>query len=271
MARAARWAGQFYSAEPERLAAEVDGLLGAWPSPIEAPAPWALLVPHAGHAYSGACAAAAYATLRGAAVERVILMGPNHHAQLAGVGLGSEESWRSPLGAMRIDLDATQELLDAGAPFGLAREALALEHCLEVQLPFLRRVLGDPLLLPLLVGACTPEERGQARKALAALAEPGDLWVVTTDLSHYHDRDVAERLDAEAERLVAAGDVAALESALAQGRAEACGAGPLALLLEESAERGGRIEILDRRDSSLAGGDAQQVVGYLSAALREAR
>ncbi|MBM4117467.1 AmmeMemoRadiSam system protein B [bacterium] len=269
MARAAAWAGQFYPGEAAALGRSVDALLAQWPSAAAGAAPWAALVPHAGHVYSGACAAAAFARLAGGPVRRVLLLGPNHHRALRGIGLSREAAWETPLGSLPVDLAAVDALLAGGAPFALAEEALAREHALEVQLPFLQRCLPGVSLLPLLVGPLSRAERELARTRLAALRAPADLWLVTSDLSHYHGAAEAERLDAEAARLIAAGDAEGLAGAVESGRAEACGAEPLQLLLAEQAARsadgGGRIELLDRRDSSPVTGDRRQVVGYLSA------
>jgi MEMO1 family protein len=241
----------------------VDAMLAAW-QPGTA-APWALLVPHAGHVYSGACAAAAYARVAGRDVKRILLFGPNHHVPLEGIGLSRQESWATPLGELPVDLAGVTALLEGGDPFREAEAAIDLEHSLEVQLPFIQRVLPDSLLLPMLVGRCSPQQRADALVRLAAIDRPGDLWVVTTDLSHFHDRRQAELLDARAARLVGEGDPAALLAALEEGTVEACGAEPLLLLLEANRSRGGGIELLDRRDSSLVNGDEQEVVGYLSA------
>jgi AmmeMemoRadiSam system protein B len=271
LARRAVWAGKFYPLAHAELAATVDGLLAQWPPSPAEPTPWALLVPHAGYPYSGACAAAAYAGL-GAGPERVLLLGPNHHRPLSGLGLSRAAHWETPLGALEVDLGAVEALLEGGPPFGPAEEALALEHSLEVQLPFLQRVAGanPPRLLPILVGRCSPAEREEAARRLAAIARPGDLWVVTTDLSHFHALDRADPLDAETARLIEAGDPDAFAAALKEGRAEACGAEPVLLLLAEHRRRGGRIELLDRRDSSPVTGDVREVVGYLSARFSEA-
>lgn len=269
MARAAAWAGQFYPGDAAALARSVDALLAAWPPAPQGPAPWAALVPHAGYVYSGACAAAAFAQLAELPIERVLLMGPNHHRALRGIGLSREPAWETPLGSVPVDLAAVETLLAGGPPFGLAEEALAREHALEVQLPFLQRCRPGLRLLPLLVGPLSAPERALARERLTAISAPGDFWLVTSDLSHYHPAAEAERLDAEAARRIAAGDAEGFARALASGEAEACGAEPLLLLLAEQARRSadgaGRIALLDRRDSSPVTGDRRQVVGYLSA------
>ena len=264
MRREANWAGRFYAADGAGLACELDALLAGW-EPAAA-GPWALVVPHAGYLYSGATAAAAYACIEPDSVTRVILIGPAHHRHLSGFALSLAESWRSPLGEMRVDVAGVEALLAGGSPFVLDEAALAVEHSLEVQVPFLQRRVPNAELLPILMGEADAAAREDCLARLRALARAGDLWVITSDLSHYHARASAEILDARAELLIAAGRMAEFDENIDEGRIEACGAGPLAMLLAERERRGGEVRILDRRDSSVASGDEEQVVGYLSAA-----
>ncbi len=265
MVRRARWAGQFYGSDAGALAADLDALLSDWP--VGSASPWAILVPHAGHVYSGACAAAAYARVAGRPFKRVLLFGPSHHLPLEGVGLSRQESWASPLGDMPVDLEAVNRLLETEDPFCEAEAAMKMEHSLEVQIPFIQRTLPGVQLLPILVGRCSSGQRTRALAHLTELHQPEDLWVVTTDLSHFPDRHRAEALEARAERLLKESAPVALAVALAAGEVEACGAEPVLLLLEAMRLRGGGIEILDRRDSSLVNGDEEEVVGYISAAI----
>ena len=200
-------------------------------------------------------------------VDRILLLGPNHHLPLTGLGLGGAETWESPLGEVVVDLPAVEALLAKGEPFRRADEAMALEHSLEVQLPFLQRVLPGVPILPILVGHCDEGQRARALDLLEEIRQAREVWVVTTDLSHFHDKRHAEGLDSTAAEIIARGDAVEFAEALMEGRIEACGAGAVSLLLEARSRRGGAVELLDRRDSSLAGGDEEQVVGYLSAEL----
>jgi hypothetical protein len=168
------------------------------------------------------------------------------------------------------DLAGARALL-AAAPdaFALDDLALDLEHSLEVQVPFIRRCLPQALLLPILMGSASPQQRARARTCLQGIRREEDLWVISSDLSHFHSRRQAERLDAEAQRLIGEGRPGDLADALRAGRVEACGAGPLMLLLEEGEARSARLEVLDRSDSAAASGDEDSVVGYLAAAAWE--
>ncbi|MCP4549069.1 MAG: AmmeMemoRadiSam system protein B [bacterium] len=261
--RRARWAGQFYPAAADELERMVDAMLGSRLSDLSA---WALIVPHAGYIYSGTTAGAAFARLNTSDVKRVILIGPSHHWPLAGFALTGMGEWSCPLGDIPLDTAAAETLLASGPTFAICEEAHSQEHSLEVQLPFILRLLPDVELLPIVMGHCDASNRGDALAALEKIASPGDLWLISTDLSHFHTRREAEKLDGELARILATGDATSFETALRSGTIEACGAGPLQLLLEENIRRGGAIEILHRCDSSDASGDISQVVGYLSAA-----
>jgi AmmeMemoRadiSam system protein B len=148
-------AGTFYPSAPERLRTTVAALL-AGVAPSAVPPPKALIAPHAGYAYSGAVAAAAFATLRHARrIERVVLIGPAHYVRLAGVAVPTADAFATPLGPVSIDRQALAAIADL-AVVAPADAAHAPEHALEVELPFLQAVLGRFAIVPLLVGEAGP-------------------------------------------------------------------------------------------------------------------
>ena len=161
-------AGQFYPSDPAALARTVDDLLAAVPAGPVAPAT-AYVVPHAGYRYSGPTAARAYVALRAqsAGVRRIVLIGPAHFVPVQGCALSGAAQWHTPLGAVRLDTDTRAALVGAGLAV-VDDDAHAPEHSLEVQLPFLQRVL-DPLppVLPVVVGPVSPDE-------VAAMVTRGD-------------------------------------------------------------------------------------------------
>jgi MEMO1 family protein len=265
-------AGQFYAGSADRLAAEVDGHLAAARTAlgrqraVEDGSPWqaeglvAVVVPHAGHIYSGPTAGFAYAVVDPAAVRRVVLLGPAHHLAVDGIGTSSAHAWRTPLGEVPLDVDVAADLqahYDAVQP---ADDAHGPEHSLEVQLPFLQRVL-DPgwTLVPLIVGADLPEVLAEVIARCAAL--PGTLVVVSTDLSHYLDHQAAVARD---ERTI--GAVLARRPE-AVGPHDACGRHPLRGLLTAAARNGWDVELLDARNSGDTAGDWDRVVGYAAFAV----
>jgi MEMO1 family protein len=269
MIREASWAGKFYPADEVELTRMVEELLSTGSD--EKVNPWGVLVPHAGYPYSGATAAMALSRLDWAGIKRVIMLGPAHHSPVEGVALTRCQEWNSPLGSLPLDLTGSRELLDGDPLFQVDERAHTLEHSLEVQLPFLKILASGVMLLPMLVGHLTAGERDRFLSSLKRGSSPGDLWLVTTDLSHFHSREEAEALDALAESLILEPDVEGLAGALDRGEVEACGASPVLCLLAESVRRDGRVELVDRRDSSASSGDSSSVVGYLSALFLDPR
>ncbi len=240
-------AGTFYPEDPDELLAVVSGLLerAAPRTPAKA-----IVAPHAGYIYSGAIAASAFRCL-GAGVRRVVLLGPSHFSPLRGIAAPRAEVFETPLG--RIELEAPEELPRSDAPH-------VREHSLEVELPFLQRVLGDFQLVALAVGAAEP---AQVAEALSRLwGGPETAIVVSSDLSHYLPYEEARRIDGETARRI--------ERLVPVPEGAACGRSPLNGLLFEAARRGMRCEPLDLRNSGDTAGDRRRVVGYGAFALREA-
>ncbi len=221
----------------------------------------AVIVPHAGHVYSGPTAGYAYASLDPARVDRVVLLGPAHYVPVDGIGSSSAGAWRTPLGEVPLDADALSELAATTDRIAPADRAHEPEHCLEVQLPFLQRVL-DPgwTLVPLLVGTDLPEEVGALIARATAL--PGTLVVLSTDLSHYLEHHSAVEMDARTIAAVLRRDAAGI------GPRDACGRYPLRGLLTAAAAQEWEVELLDARTSGDTAGDRSRVVGYAAFVLR---
>ena len=158
--RPAAVAGMFYPGDPRSLAAEVDDLLGGTGNPVPRLGyPKALVVPHAGYIYSGPVAARAYDELAAArgSVRRVVLLGPTHRVAVKGLAVPSAGAFATPLGAVRIDREALAQVRDLPQVV-VSDAAHALEHSLEVQLPFLQKVLGEFALVPFAVALLIAEE-----------------------------------------------------------------------------------------------------------------
>jgi len=251
-------AGTFYPAEPAVLSGAVDRLLAdarsGTPAGPVAIAPKALIVPHAGYVYSGPTAAAAYARLApvAAAIHRVVLFGPAHRVAFRGLALPGVREFETPLGTVAIDA-AGVAAARALPQVVEAPRAHALEHSLEVQLPFLQRVLPRFALLPFVVGDASAAEVAAVVDAL--WGGPETLIVVSSDLSHYHPYREAQRLDrATADAILAADPALDFD--------QACGATPINGLLLAARRRGLATELIDLRNSGDTAGDRDRVVGY---------
>jgi AmmeMemoRadiSam system protein B len=133
-------------------------------------------------------------------------------------------------------------------------EAHALEHSLEVHVPFLQEVLGDFSLLPLVVGDASSEEVGEVIELL--WGGPETRFVVSSDLSHYHDYDTARRQDAATSRAIEDLCPEAIDYD------DACGRIPVSGLLQVARQHGMSVRTLDLRNSGDTAGSRDRVVGY---------
>ena len=260
--RNAAVAGLFYPGEPRALAAEVESLLAASgePSP-RLGFPKALIVPHAGYMYSGPVAARAYDELVAArgTVRRVVVLGPVHRVPVRGLAVPGAQAFATPLGAIPIDAQAIASVRDL--PQVVQSDAAhALEHSLEVQLPFLQKQLGDFSLVPFAVGMASVREVGEVIERLWGGRET--LIVLSTDLSHYHAYDEARRIDGATVSRIA-------QLAEDLDHDEACGATPLNGLLAVAKRKGLGVRLLGACNSGDTAGGKDRVVGYSSFALDE--
>lgn len=243
-------AGTFYPGLRRTLEASVDALL-ATAAPRGA-RPKALVVPHAGYVYSGPIAASAYAQLQAPLPTRVVLVGPSHFDPLRGLALPACSAFQTPLGAVPVDARAAAAL--AGFSWVVAsRAAHAHEHSLEVQLPFLQRVLPAFSVVPLAVGRASADEVAQVLEALWGGDET--LVVISTDLSHYLPYAEARALDERTARSILQADDAIDDE-------QACGAYGLRGFLQVARRRGLRSAQLDLRSSGDTAADRSRVVGY---------
>lgn len=225
------------------------------------PLPRAIVAPHAGYAYSGPIAAGAFARLRDAAaadIRRVVVIGPAHRARLRGMAVPAADLFATPLGEMPIDHDWA-----ARAGLAASEEAHRLEHSLEVEIPFLQRLLpGGFALVPIVVGDATPIEVGRTLDALCG--DTDTLLVVSSDLSHYLSYQQARAKDQQTALMVLELDAEHLT------HDRACGATPLGGLLWLARQRGWRGQLLDLRNSGDTSGDESGgVVGYGAFAFHE--
>ena len=253
--RRAAVAGSFYPASPVELARHIDAMLDAVSAETETPLPLALVVPHAGTIYSGPVAASAYARLRphAGSIRHVVAFGPVHRVPVRGAAVPAADAWESPLGEVPIDGELRARAVARGA--SVDDRPHAPEHALEVQMPFLQRVLRDGFtFLPVAVSEIPAKATADLMDEF--LGEEGTLVLVSTDLSHYHGLEAARRLDR-----TTADAILALEPESLSGE-DACGYYPLRGLLELARRKSLPIRLLDLRTSGDTAGDPESVVGY---------
>jgi MEMO1 family protein len=273
MVRPPAVAGSWYPGTRGALEREVDGLLAAADVP-PLPEVIGVIAPHAGMMFSGGVAAHAYRALRGRAVDVVVLVGPSHYVGFDGVAVYERGAFETPLGLVEIDEAAAAALMAASPLIRPHPAAHAREHSLEMQLPFMQRVLSARVV-PLAIGYQTCETVMALAEALPqALAGRRVLLVASTDLSHYFEAARAESLDAVVTRYVGDFDPEGLLDEFEsypeheRGRYVACGGGAAIAVMMAARSFGARAaRVLRYAHSGEISGDRSAVVGYLAAAL----
>ena len=261
-------AGQWYPADSRRLSASVDGYTRSAQLPELEGDVVAIMAPHAGHRYSGPVAGYAFAALRGKSPELVAVISPMHYPYVEPLLTTTHSAYATPLGEIPVDRAAIQSLDDcliAKLDYGLAQVSNDPEHSLEIELPFLQRVLEAPFqLLPVMV-------RDQSQRVVKALGESlaqvladrSAVLVASTDLSHFYPQTVARTLDGEMLRQVQAFNPMGVLEIEEQGKGFACGRGALAAVLWAAKGLGANhAQVLNYATSGDVTGDFSQVVGY---------
>ena len=259
--RPAALAGQFYPSNERVLRMQITEMLAA-ALPLEhVTAPKAIIVPHAGYIYSGVVAANAYRTLAAVReqIRRVVVLGPAHRAAVRGFVLPAAQAFSTPLGEVPLSrLDWL--MLQARDDVHVDDQPHALEHCIEVQLPFLQTMLGSFSMVPILVGDTSDESVAELLEAL--WGGPETLIMISSDLSHYLPYRQAQWIDRSTVDQV-------LEMRPGISHQQACGATPVNGLLLAAQRRLLKPQLLDLRNSGDTAGDRSRVVGYASLVFSE--
>lgn len=266
-------AGRWYPGEPHRLASSVDAYIQEAKLPDIKGHLIAVIAPHAGHMYSGPVAGYAFGTLRGLQPELVAVISPMHYAYSSPLLTSAHAAYQTPLGAVWIDRQAVEALsnqLQIELGYGLSAIRNDPEHSLEIELPFLQRVLVDPFrLIPVMVRDQSVQVARALGKALAkVLKGKKAVMVASTDLSHFYTQKQAEVLDAEMLRQVEAFDPAGVMQVEEEGKGFACGRSALAAVLWAAKDLGAdTARVLYHATSGDITGDYSEVVGYAAAVI----
>jgi AmmeMemoRadiSam system protein B len=247
-------AGLFYPHDAAELRSTVSDLLAHTRAIDLPPETRAFIVPHAGYVYSGAIAAAVYAFVatQRERIRRVVLIGPSHRVYLRGIAIAQAETFETPLGAIPVDQEFKAIVLERGDVIE-SDAPHAMEHSLEVQLPFLQSILADFTLVPLVAGSA--EAQYVANVLSRIWLDEQTLLLVSSDLSHYENYATARELDA-----ATAAAILARKPNLSG--AQACGAVPINGLLQLARERDLMLAEIARCNSGDTAGDHDRVVGY---------
>lgn len=249
-------AGTFYPLDKGMLIRQIDGYLDSviirdYGDPI------GFVCPHAGYIYSGHTAAHSFKHLVGREYEKVIILAPSHYDGYSGITTWIGDGLETPLGVVEIDDSAS--LLKYGVE--KSRLGFGKEHSLEVELPFLQKVLKPGWkLVPLVMGFQNDESIRLGKNILENYMSEKNLIIISSDLSHHHSYERAKTIDGHFLDYIHTDRIQNLYEAHKEGIVEACGFGPIMSFLK----LGIKPQILDYRNSGDTAGDRNRVVGYTS-------
>ena len=264
-------AGSFYPADPKALTAMIDDMLAhaALSQPPIGDPIIAVVAPHAGYQYSGPVAAYTYAALKGRKFSRVVVIAPSHFEAFDFTSVYDGDAYATPLGAVRVDKAFAAQLAKMSPTIQLSSRGHTptkegAEHAIEVQLPWLQRVLGDFALVPIVMGNQSYENSRALGVAMAKLIQGQDtLILASSDLSHYHPYDEAVKIDHKTLNALQEWDYFSMSQNFQERVWEACGGAPIVAAMI-AAERMGANEarVLKYANTGDVTGDHSRVVGY---------
>ena len=254
-------AGQFYTASPQKLRAEVEAYLHRGTK--RSARTLLAMAPHAGYMYSGKTAGYTFGSCN--LSNTIYLLGPNHTGRGAPVSVWSGGDWETPLGVVPINVEARNQLLATGSFFEADTLAHSNEHSLEVLLPFIQVANPNATIVPIAIATSNQETLALVGTVLAAALQknPDSSIVVSSDMSHYISADSAKKLDSLALSYVQSIDAQGLLTTVARNNISMCGVLPMtAALIACEALGATRADILEYTSSGAVTGDNSQVVGY---------
>lgn len=280
--REAMFAGQFYPENKQELTKQLATLFEkakTLTNPIEKKPLQALIVPHAGYVFSGEVAASAYLQIPdNAQYKRVFVLASSHRYSFNGAAVYCRGNYKTPLGEINVDTSLAKELLKSSAVFIEHNEAHENEHSLEVQLPFLQYRYGsDFLLVPIILGVHDAETCKKIAGQLKPWVTPENLWIISTDFSHYPEYEDARKVDEITATAICGNQTEKLQSFLKENKSlkinnlatSLCGWTSVftLLYLTENNEFAFEKILYQNSGDSMKYGSKNRVVGYWSIAV----
>ncbi|MGD8305861.1 MAG: AmmeMemoRadiSam system protein B [Ignavibacteria bacterium] len=266
--RFATVAGLFYPDDKEQLRNHINSFLQDAEPVIKPENIFGIVSPHAGYTYSGNTAAYVYNLIKGKKFKRVIIISPSHSEYFPGVSVYEGDAYETPLGLLEVDREFADKLVTKTKSIYNGVEGHRKEHALEVQLPFLQVVLKDFKIVPLVMGDQSRKLIDELAAKLAENVDDETLIVSSSDMSHFYSKSQANKLDSVVEKRINNYDFEGLQNDLELRNTEACGGGPIVVLMKTASLKNIKnSKVVHRSDSGDVSGDNQEVVGYLSAVL----
>jgi AmmeMemoRadiSam system protein B len=259
-------AGYFYPAEKDKLQKDISLMLQLAKTEKSFDKIFGIISPHAGYIYSGRTAAYAYNLLKNKNYKTVIIISPSHSEFFPGISIFDGDAYETPLGIVEIDQEVTDKLVEKSKTIFRGIQGHRKEHALEVQIPFLQSVLTNFKIVPIVMGDQSKRFVDELAQKISEVADNSTLVIASSDMSHFYSSNEADRLDSVVEKRISEFDFENLLKDLDRHDCEACGGGPISVMLKAASLKNiNKSFVLNRSDSGDVTGDKSEVVGYLSA------
>ncbi len=274
-------AGQFYPGGRAELRQTVEALFRQAASPAGTSVVRALIVPHAGYVFSGGVAASGINQIDpGREFENIFLIGASHHAAFGGAAIDRGHDFATPLGVVPVNVEVADELIKDHRVFVDRADVHAPDHSLEVELPLLQvHMRKNFRIVPILLGTSDSRVCGEIGEALRPYFTPANLFIISSDFSHYPPAGDAARLDSETAGAIVRNSPDALLRVLQAHEQRAdlatslCG-WPAVLALLSITEGDSGIsyrEVQYRNSGDVQGAGKEKVVGYWAIAVERGK
>ena len=274
-------AGRFYSADKETLVRDIEKLFSECKKVTVTGKVRAIIVPHAGYVFSGKTAAAAFsATASDKSYENIFIIGSSHVRAFEGASVYSSGDYITPLGRAVVNRELANKLKNDNRVFRFPEDAHARDHNLEVQIPLIQYYYkDDPKIVPIVIGTTNTNLIKSIADALKPWFTPENLFVISSDFSHYPSWKDAYDNDSRTADALISGDKAKFLETLKKNSSgnvrglvtSMCGwtSGLTLLNLAEGNDNLEFIKIDYCNSGDSPYGDKDEVVGYHAIALAE--
>ena len=255
--RSLKCAGSFFPSEPNELNAQLKRvcLRSNISNSLNKSRPVAIIAPHAGYQFSGKLAADAYSTCHGHKHSLIVILSPAHKVAFEGISLCSQDGFEWGDETILIDAKMRASIVKHGMAT-LFDHAHHAEHGIETQIPFINRFFRHSRVLPVVLGHTSTEKVAHLIDYIHQQCEGKVLFVLSSDLSHFHPREIASSLHQKVAKLIETGQSSKLDGNLACGHAAIRG------FLISGLGRSARPLQLSSDDSATVTKDSSRVVGY---------
>jgi MEMO1 family protein len=180
-------AGKFYPADKETLTKDLSILFKNCKKPSGNLNVRAIISPHAGYIFSGKIAASAFSSIpANSRYKNIFIIGSSHVMYFDGASVYFSGDYITPLGRAVVNKEIANKLIENNKVFNFPVDAHIQEHSIENQVPFIQYYFKDaPQIVPIIIGTNNENTIRKIAEALRPYFLPENLFVISSDFSHY--------------------------------------------------------------------------------------